>query len=64
MQEHLKIRKTSVSYLLSLKTENIVFIQMRFKVQSHTLIIHFLLFSFHTDRYNSVKPILFCLSMT
>jgi hypothetical protein len=60
----LKIRKTSVSYLLSLKIENIVFIQMVLKIQFRTIIIRCCLFSFHTDRHNSVKTIPFCLSMT
>jgi len=60
----LKVRKTSVSYLLSLKIENIVFIQMVLKIQFNTIIIHYYLYSFHTDRYNSVKTILFCVSMT
>jgi len=38
MQENLKIRKASVSYLLSLKIENIVFIQMGLKIQFHKLL--------------------------
>lgn len=60
----LKIRKTSVSHLLSLKIENILFVQMVLKIQFHKIIIHCFLLSFHTDRYNIVKTILFSLSMT
>jgi len=61
---NLRSEKTSVSYLLSLKIENIVFTQMVLKIQFHTIIIHCFLFFFHTDRYNSVKTTLFCLLMT